>query len=75
MAYALGGESAYYQPPEPVLCEWCDGAAWVDVASITDAGGGVHQLDEDSPYHRQHEIRCPRCSGTGEEPKPEGFVC
>ena len=68
MAYALGGEAAWYQPPDPgPECLWCDGGKMVEVATIVDVGGNIHPLMgwtggnivqyEGRPY----EIECPRC--------------
>jgi len=72
MSYALGGESNHYQPSEPVLCDWCDGCGAVSVASIHDAGGKVQMIaDPTGHYIYNVEVPCPRCCGTGEEPKPE----
>ena len=70
MAYALGGEAAWYQPPDPgPECLWCDGGGNVSVASIQDVLGKVHVID----FVDEHnvEVQCPRCDGTGVEPVGE----
>ena len=72
-AFALGGEAEYYQPPDPgPECLWCDGGGTVDVVSIVDVSGNIHQLNQDIFQSRQHEIPCPRCiEHPGVEPIPE----
>ena len=70
MAYALGGEAAWYQPPDDgPECLWCDGGGNVSVASIQDVLGKVHVID----FVDEHnvEVQCPRCDGTGVEPVGE----
>ena len=40
MTFAIGGEAAWYQPPDPgPECLWCDGTLQVEITSITDVGG------------------------------------
>jgi RecJ-like exonuclease len=72
-AFALGGEAEYYQPKDPgPECSWCDGGGTVDVVSIVDVSGNIHQLNQDIFQSRQHEIPCPRCiEHPGVEPVPE----
>ena len=58
MAFALGGEAAWYQPPDPgPECLWCDGTKMVDVGSVIDADGKSHSV----PYGLAVEVPCPRC--------------
>ena len=58
MAYALGGEAAWYQPPDPgPECLWCDGGKMVDVGSVIDVDGKSHSV----PYGLTVEVPCPRC--------------
>jgi len=60
--YAIGGESAWYQPPDPLPdCQWCDGGTKVDVSAVIDTAGEVHTVDA-------VEVKCPRCNGTGIDP-------
>ena len=56
MAYAIGGEAAYYQPPDPPgpECLWCDGTGMVDVAAIRDSAGKLRE-------YNGADIPCPRC--------------
>jgi hypothetical protein len=64
----------WYEPPEPgPECLWCDGAidertgySYVDVGSIVDVSGNRHANFWEPP-----RTLCPRCDGTGVEPKPE----
>ena len=72
-AFELGGEAEYYQPPDPgPECLWCDGGGTVDVASIVDVSGNIHQLNQNIFQSRQHEIPCPRCiEHPGVEPVAE----
>jgi len=72
-AFALGGEAAWYQPKDPgPECLWCDGGGTVDVASIVDVSGNIHQLNQNIFQSRQHEIPCPRCiEHPGVEPVAE----
>ena len=78
-AFALGGEAAWYQPPDPgPECLWCDGGKMVDVASIVDVSGNVHPISQDIRGNivqyegRPYEIECPRCrEHPGVEPVPE----
>ena len=72
-AFALGGEAEYYQPKDPgPECLWCDGGGTVDVVSIVDVSGNIHQLNQDIFQSRQHEIPCPRClEHPGVEPVAE----
>ena len=64
MVYCIGGEAQYYQPPDPVLCTWCDGEGVLDVAAVVDCQGVVH----DHPKGYLVQVTCPRCDGDGEEP-------
>ena len=71
MTYALGGEAAWYQPPDPgPECRWCDGTLQVEITSITDVGGEERSLKDYFPFHNQ-TMTCLRCDGTGVEPRPE----
>ena len=71
MTYALGGEAAWYQPPDDgPECLWCDGTLQVAITSITDVGGEERSLKEYFPLHNQ-TMTCLRCDGTGVEPRPE----
>ena len=56
MAYALGGEAAWYQPPDPLPeCSRCDG------------DGKNHPTGE----YEIRDAECPHCNGTGVEPLPD----
>jgi len=71
MAFAIGGEAEYYQPPDPgPECLWCDGTKIVEVGSIITAGGESMDLHD---YFHAHNatVTCLRCDGTGIEPRPE----
>ena len=68
MSYAIGGEANHYQPPEPVLCAWCDGQGTVDVDRVTTVNGTTQNLKE---WGLAVAAPCPRCDSTGEEPKLE----
>ena len=56
-------------PNEPALCHWCDGQCTVEVFSVTDVSGQVQQLEPGSYNPVAPEIACPRCDGTGNEPR------
>jgi hypothetical protein len=60
-------------PPEMPLCSWCDGTTKVWVHSIINASTDEPVIITlDSPGRlADYEIACPRCDGTGEEPKPD----
>jgi hypothetical protein len=66
----------WYEPRTPgPECLYCDGAidgstgySYVDVASIVDVNGNHHS---DLGLLEPPTIRCPRCSGSGVEPRPE----
>ena len=58
-------------PPEPVLCLWCDGLCTVEVHAITDIDGVVHEV---SHYNQEWSlVTCPRCRGEGEEPELDPY--
>ena len=68
--YAIGGEAAWYQPPDDgPECLWCDGTFQVEITSITDVGGEERSLKDYFPFHNQ-TMTCLRCDGTGVEPRP-----
>jgi len=63
-----GRPADWYEPPDPgPECLWCSGSASVDVASIIDAGSNRQSLRD---WQTPPEIQCPRCDGTGVEPRP-----
>ena len=68
MAFALGGEAAWYQPKDPgPECLWCDGTKMVEIGSIIDCQGEQQSLKD---YFV--EVECPRCrEHPGVEPVPE----
>lgn len=67
MAYAIGGEQSYYQPPDSgPECQWCDGTGMVDISAIVDAGGTVQTLPAGVG---EIQTFCPRClADPGVEP-------
>ena len=71
MAFAIGGEAEYYEPPDPgPECLWCDGTKIVEVGSIITAGG--ESMDLQAYFHSHNTmVTCLRCDGTGIEPRPE----
>ena len=59
----------WYEPPEPgPECLWCDSTSVVEVASIVGADGKPQNLPR---LLSPPMIECPRCDGTGVEPRPE----
>ena len=59
MAFALGGEAAWYQPPDPgPECLWCDGGKMVDVVAVGTVTGESENLKD---YGLAVEVPCPRC--------------
>ena len=70
MTYALGGEAAWYQPPDPgPECLWCDGGAMVDVVAVATVTGESENLKE---WGLSVEVPCPRCiEHPGVEPREE----
>ena len=69
MTYALGGEAAWYQPPDDgPECLWCDGGKMVEVVAVATVTGESENLKD---YGLAVEVPCPRCDGTGVEPRPE----
>jgi len=70
MTYALGGEAAWYQPPDPgPECLWCDGGKMVDVVAVATVTGESENLKD---YGLAVEVPCPRCrEHPGYEPVPE----
>ena len=70
MTYALGGEAAWYQPPDPgPECLWCDGGKMVDVVAVATVTGESENLKE---WGLAVEVPCPRCiEHPGVEPVAE----
>ena len=70
MTYALGGEAAWYQPPDPgPECLWCDGGKMVDVVAVATVTGESENLKE---WGLAVEVQCPRCiEHPGVEPREE----
>jgi hypothetical protein len=66
---SIGGEAAYYQPPDPEPeCSWCDGEQIVAVASVRGGDYKVFTLPNATKY--DIEVACPYCDGSGVEPEP-----
>ena len=59
----------WYEPPAPgPECLWCDGTRAVEVGSVLDVRGQPQSLQD---WRTPPMIDCPRCDGTGVEPRPE----
>jgi len=59
------------EPPEVPPCLWCDGQCSVDVHSVTDVDGKIHNIEPSRWGEVPTEIDCPHCDGTGNEPPPD----
>ena len=58
-AFALGGEAAWYQPPDPgPECLWCDGTKMVTVGSIISVDNQTQRLAD---FGHDVDVECPRC--------------
>lgn len=68
MRVSIGGEAAWYQPPEgPPECTWCGREGVVLVSRVVGIDGEEFPLGIGSGL----EVTCPRCRGGGEEPPPD----